>query len=179
MKNKKLIAILAIVALLIGGLWLYHDYNAHIGVTEESREQLLHGSIVPETNWSIATETEIEGYLVSAIYASNNKSGLAIFEPIKNGGYKFQYGIATDAGQPIVEHNMINRNHYDLIWFNGAQTEYAEVIYTIDGQQQEAIRFDTADMGIIYNHSPAKEYSIQVIYYDADGNTYETPMLID
>lgn len=144
----------------------------NIGATKENREQLLNESIVPENNWNIATETEIEGYLISAIYASNNKSGLAVFEAGKNDGYKLQRSMTVDTDQVIYTHEFLNNNHYDVIWFNGAQTEYAEVIYTINGQQQEAIRFDTRDMGIIVNPSPAKDYSIDVIYYDADGNTY-------
>lgn len=175
MNKKKLIVVLVtfgIAVLLVGGLLLYYNYNAHIGATKENREQLLHKSIDPKTSWNIATEAEIEEYLVSAIYSSNNKSGLAIFEPVKNGGYKFQDSITTDINQLIVNQTTINGNPYDLIWFNDAKAEYAEVIYTIDGQQQEAIRFDTTDMGIIYNPSPAKEYSIRVIYYDTDGNTY-------
>lgn len=146
--------------------------NSGSGATQEEREELLHDNIVPESNWNIVAETEIEGHLTSAIDGTNHKSGLAAFESTGNNGYEFKSAKTANMDQVIFDEAFLGKNHYDLIWFDGVQTEYAEVIYTIDGKQQDALRFDTTDMDIIVNPSPAKEYSIQVIYFDADGNTY-------
>lgn len=67
----------------------------------------------------------------------------------------------------------INGEWYDLFWFNGAQTEYAEIIYTVNGEKSEVSKYDTIDMNLIYAKSPEKDYSIEVCYYDSDGNRYE------
>ena len=67
----------------------------------------------------------------------------------------------------------INGSWYDLIWFNGAQTEYAEIIYTIDGKKRDTLKYDTTDMDIICINNPEKEYTINVSYYDKNGNKYE------
>ncbi len=166
MKRMMPLAIAMVMLLVLAGCG-----NSGRGSAREEREELLRGNIVPERHWNIVNETEVEGYLVSA-YTSNDKNGLAVFASDKNDGYEFERATTVNTNDVIVTHDFWDTTHYDLIWFNGAQTEYAEVIYTINGQQQEAIRFDTRDMGIIVNPSPAKDYSIDVIYYDADGNTY-------
>ena len=62
---------------------------------------------------------------------------------------------------------------FDFIWFNGAKKEYAEITYTINGQVQDTLRYNTDDMDIISIKNPEKEYSIHVAYYDNDGNKYE------
>ena len=45
--------------------------------------------------------------------------------------------------------------------------------YTIDDVEQEPIIHDAKEMDIFINASPAKDYSISVIYYDEDGNKYQ------
>ncbi len=67
----------------------------------------------------------------------------------------------------------VNGDWYDLIWFNGAETEYAEITYTINGKENKVLRYDTTDMDIIYNKNPEKEYSMKIYYYDSEGNWYE------
>ena len=165
---KRIIPLVIVMVMLLALAGCGHSGR---GAAREDREELLGGHVVPERNWNIVNETEVGGYLVSA-YASNDKSGLAVFAANKNGGYEFEHATTANTNDIIVTNDFWNATHYDLIWFNGAQTEYAEVIYTIDGKQQDALRFDTTDMDIIVNPSPAKEYSLQVIYYDAEGNTY-------
>ena len=68
---------------------------------------------------------------------------------------------------------MANGAWYDLVWFQGAETEYAEVTYTVGGQEQQPLRFDTGEMEILSIKNPQKEYSMQVVYYDGEGNRYE------
>ena len=102
-----------------------------------------------------------------------NKSTLAIFEPTGNGDYKFSTSTNRNSDEIIVGGVAINGEWYDLIWFNGAKTEYAEITYTINGQVQDTLRYNTDDMDIISIKNPEKEYSIHVAYYDNDGNKYE------
>ena len=121
----------------------------------------------------VAKELELGGYIVSGAYSADNKSTLAIFEPTGNGDYKFSTSTNRNSDEIIVGGVAINGEWYDLIWFNGAKTEYAEITYTINGQVQDTLRYSTDDMDIISIKNPEKEYSIHVAYYDNDGNKYE------
>ena len=67
----------------------------------------------------------------------------------------------------------INNDWYDLIWFNGAQTEYAEVTYTINNEKEKTMKFDTRDMDLIYIKNNEQSYKMDVYYYDNEGNIYE------
>ena len=122
---------------------------------------------------TLAKELELGGYIVSGAYSADNKSTLAIFEPTGNGDYKFSTSTNRNSDEIIVGGVAINGEWYDLIWFNGAKTEYAEITYTINGQVQDTLRYSTDDMDIISIKNPEKEYSIHVVYYDNDGNKYE------
>lgn len=87
--------------------------------------------------------------------------------------YTFQSSTNRNSDEIIVSSVVINQEVYDLIWFNGAQTEYAELLYTVGNQPQEPQKFNTNDMSIICVRSPAKEYTISVSYYDHNGNKYK------
>ena len=143
------------------------------GDTITSRESILNTAISKGNEWTIAKELELGGYIVSGAYSTDNKSTLAIFEPTGNGDYKFSTSTNRNSDEIIVGGVAINGEWYDLIWFNGAKTEYAEITYTINGQVQDTLRYNTDDMDIISIKNPEKEYSIHVAYYDNDGNKYE------
>ena len=95
------------------------------------------------------------------------------FEPVGNGNYRFMTSTNRNNDEIIISGAVINGKWYDLVWFHGAKTEYAEITYTISGQRQNPLRFSTEDMDILYQEQPAKEYSMQVVYYDRDGKKYE------
>ena len=57
------------------------------GSTVQSREELLE-NIPKGTDWKIAKETEFQNYIISGMYSSDGKSGIAVFEPLDNGKYK-------------------------------------------------------------------------------------------
>lgn len=93
--------------------------------------------------------------------------------PTKIGNYRFITSTNRDHDDIILSGAMINGEWYDFIWFQGAQTEYAEITYSINGQVQNTMRYDTEDMEIISIKNPEKEYTIQAVYYDSAGNKYE------
>ena len=169
MKKKILLPILIIMVCII----VYFIWSQPSGNTIESREQILNNEVAKGNNWTISKEVEIEGYIISGAYSADNKSTLAIFKPISNNKYKFVKSINCNNDEIIISRAIINNNNYDLIWFNGAKTQYAEIIYTIDGQIQDTLKYNTTDMDIIYNKNPEKEYTINVRYYDNKGNKYE------
>ena len=157
----------------IAAAFLYFFSLTPKGDTITSRESILNTAISKGNEWTIAKELELGGYIVSGAYSTDNKSTLAIFEPTGNGDYKFSTSTNRNSDEIIVGGVAINGEWYDLIWFNGAKTEYAEITYTINGQVQDTLRYNTDDMDIISIKNPEKEYSIHVAYYDNDGNKYE------
>ena len=145
-------------------------YNNMLAELQVNDEVLTRGGIVGK----IITIDEDQLVIQSGgAYSADNKSTLAIFEPIGNGDYKFSTSTNRNSDEIIVGGVAINGEWYDLIWFNGAKTEYAEITYTINGQVQDTLRYNTDDMDIISIKNPEKEYSIHVAYYDNDGNKYE------
>lgn len=172
MKKKYLLYMLIpIICIICVGAYLSN--SALNGDTLESREALLNHAIAKGNEWTIAKEIEIDGYIISGAYSANGKSTIAVFEPTSNKKYKFSSSTTRDSEEIILGRAFINGEWYDLFWFNGAQTEYAEIIYTVNGEKSEVSKYDTIDMNLIYAKSPEKDYSIEVCYYDSDGNRYE------
>ncbi len=172
MKKKMLLIGLVTIACVVGIL-ICCAYSSSDGKTIESREELLDNAISTGESWSIAKEIEIDGYIISAAYSTDNKSTIAVFKPELNGRYEFSTSTNRNSDEIIIGGAIINEDWYDLIWFNGAQTEYAEIIYTINGKESKPLRYDTTDMDIIYNKNAEKDYSMEVYYYDSEGNRYE------
>ena len=73
----------------------------------------------------------------------------------------------------IISGVSINENWYDLIWYNGAETEYAEVTYTVNDVKENKLKFDTSNMDLISIKNNEKSYQLDVSYYDNEGNRYE------
>lgn len=143
------------------------------GNTVESREGLLDTAIPEGSNWTISKEIEVDNYIVSGAYSANGKSTIAVFVPTPNGKYKFSTSTNRENKDIIVGGAIINGEWYDLIWFNGAQTEYAEIIYTVNNVRKEPLKYDTTNMDLICIKNPEKEYSVGACYYDRKGNRYE------
>lgn len=171
--KKKILIFGLIIAICIGSVFVYYAYSVTAGDTIESREFLLDKAIATGEDWIIVKEAKIEGFIISAAYSTDNKSTLAVFEPEAKGKYKFSTSVNRQSDEIIIGGAIINGDWYDLVWFNGAQTEYAEIVYTINGKENKPLKFDTADMNIIYNKNPEKEYELSVCYYDSEGNKYE------
>ena len=171
--KKKILLFGLIFVICISSVLVYYACSVNAGNTIESREALLDKAITTGENWNIVKETEIEGYIISAAYSTDNKSTLAVFEPESNGKHKFSTSVNRRSDEIIIGGVIINGEWYDLVWFNGAKTEYAEIVYTINGKENKTLKFNTADMDIIYNKNPEKEYEMSVCYYDSEGNKYE------
>lgn len=171
-RKKWLPAVLA-VAVFVAVACIFAFSSAPGGETVESRQEMLNAAISKGGDWTILKELELEDCVVSAAYSADRKCALAVFEPQGNGTYKLRTSTTRDADQIIVTSTMANGVWYDLVWFQGAKTKYAEITYTVDGQVQDTLRFDTEDMEILSIENPQKEYSMHVVYYDGEGNKYE------
>lgn len=171
MTKKKLLTALALVICIAG--FMYFRSSIPKGDTVAGRERMMNKAILKGDGWTIAKELELEGYIISGAYSTDGRSTIAVFEPTGNGNYKFVTSTNRNDDEIIISRAAIKGKRYDLIWFNGAETEHAEITYTVNGQVQDTLKYDTDDMDIIYNKSPGKEYSVHVVYYDDDGNKYE------
>ena len=169
MKKRILIGIITL-AVLIAVFVGYQYFTAPKGDTLASREELLQGAKTGD--WHIQTETELDGYIVSGAY-SDSEIAIAVFAPKGEGKYGLQTTTVRLPEEIVIGGSMIGDKWYDLIWFNGAQSEYAEIVYTTNGETQEPLRYDTRDMNIIFSEAPSKDYNINVVYYDSEGNKYE------
>ena len=170
MKKKKLLLILVVC---IVGMIAYFIGSSPKGDTIESREALLNKAIVKGSSWTIVKETKIEDLLICCAYSTDGKSTIAVFEPTSNGKYMFSTSTNRDSDDIIISGAVINGEWYDLFWFNGAQTEYAEIVYTVNGVRKAPLKYDTTNMDLICIKNPEKSYSIDINYYDGAGNKYE------
>ncbi|MBQ2922808.1 MAG: hypothetical protein IJE60_06985 [Tyzzerella sp.] len=171
--KKKYVLYVLIPLICIIGAFLYVSNLSPKGDTIESREALLNNAILGSKDWTIIKENKIDDYIISCAYSAKGQSTIAVFEPMSNKKYKFSTSTNRDNTDIIIGGTIINGEWYDLIWFNGAQTEYAEIIYTVNGAPKEPLKYDTTNMDLIYIKNSEKDYSIDVCYYDSDGKRYE------
>lgn len=163
------IVILSILLIEVVGTSIHSKPD---GYTLHSREQLLQ-NLPRGFDWKIAAETEINDHIVSGIYSRDNKSGIAVFMPFGEKKYKLLARQWRDDDDIIISNFVIDNVWYDVIWFNGAKTDYAEITYNINGENQETIIHNSKGMEIFLNPAPAENYGLNVVYYDNAGNKYE------
>lgn len=166
MRRKMWITIGAAMILTAGFLWTRPPACA----TVEAREARLEEVLTSGSGWNLVAEQELEGYLIGGAVDASGRPVLAVFAP-EGRGYQLQQAYGEGAGvvQDIVR---INETWYDLAWFGGAATEYAEITYTVDGETLGPYRYDTADMPVLCRPAPSNHYQISVTYYDDQGNPY-------
>lgn len=171
-KNIFIVIFVIIIIMIVGYICFELVCKKSNGSTLDSREKLLNANSNPQS-WNIVKEVKIDKYIISGINFSN-KSGIAIFENIKYDNYKLNSMYQNYSNKIITTGLFINEIWYDVCWFNGASTDYAEFIYTDINGNVEKIKFETDDMNVIYSKSPfEKDYTLKVVYYDEFGNIYE------
>ena len=168
MNKKRLLYVLIPLICIIGAL-LHFSNTLPKGNTVESREELLNNAIPKGDSWTVSKEIEIDKYIISCAYSANGKSTIAVFEPTSNGKYKFLTSTNRQNEDIIIGGAIINGEWYDLIWYNGTQTEYAEITYSTSGKEDETLKYDTTKGDIIYIKNNEKEYNLSVCYYDSKG----------
>lgn len=171
MRMKKYIfAVATILILSIAFVSFFFQQSKLDGSTVESRELRLNQS---DNGIHIASEIKIDEHIISGIIAANNKYGLAIFGPEDNNKYKLQTRLLRDNGEIIIGHTVVNETGYDLFWYNQLNLDYAEIEYTVQGKKLEPIKLDARENRILYYKAPSNDYSVEVTFYDTQGNSYE------
>ncbi len=172
-KKKRIIfLVLGIILIMLIGSPIISYCMRPNGSTMESREQMLK-DLPKDTNWTIVTERLLDGYLITGIVSDNGKAGIAVFEPKGDGKYKLSTSYHRDWDDVIIGGTLIGDVWYDLVWFNGAQTERAEVTYTVPNEASQSTVYLSDNDTIICSPSPFENYTLHVIYYDSEGNKYE------
>ena len=170
--KKVIIVFSAIIALFICFSAVRY-FDRPDGSTLQSREEIC-AEFPRGKDWKIAIEQELNDYIISGIYSRDGMSGIAVFEPYGNGKYKLHSREWRDNDRIIITGITVDNLWYDVIWFNGAKTDYAEISYTLDGVKQEPIIHNSKNMEIFIHPAPTNdEYGIDVVYYDNEGNKYE------
>lgn len=123
--KKKIGIVFGVLIILFLAYSAWNYFGKPDGSTVQSREELLE-NIPKGTDWKIAKETEFKNYIISGMYSSDGKSGIAVFEPLDNGNYKMSSRERRENDEIIISGYIIDGTWYDLVWFNGAQTEYSE-----------------------------------------------------
>lgn len=169
---KKSIIVFAVLFAFIAGIGAVQYFNRPDGSTLESREEIC-AEFPKGKDWKISVEQEFNDYIISGIYSRDGMSGIAVFEPAGNGKYKLYSREWREQDDIVITGITIDNMWYDIVWFNGAKTDYAEITYTYGGKAQEPIIHNAKGMEIFINPAPAKDYSMDVVYYDSEGNKYE------
>jgi hypothetical protein len=170
MKVKKYVFVTAIILILsVVFISFFYQQSKLDGSTLESRELRLNQS---DDGIHIASEIKIDEYIISGIISTNSQYGLAVFEP-ENNKYKLKTRSLEDNSEIVTEHTIINGTDYDLFWYNQADLDYAEITYAVQGKKLEPIKLDAGENKILYYRAPGDDYSVEVIFYDTQGNQYE------
>ena len=169
---KKAIIVFAVLLAIIVGFGAIPYFSRPDGSTLESREEIC-AEFPRGKDWKISVEQELNDYIISGIYSRDGMSGIAVFEPYGNGKYKLQSREWREQDRIIITGITIDNMWYDIVWFNGAKTDCAEITYTYDGKAQEPIIHNSKGMEIFINPAPAKDHILDVVYYDSEGNKYE------
>ncbi len=175
MRSKKRNAAICLIAAgCLAGILIWQHTKPN-GSTTESREELLNAALSKGEDWTIVRETEVEEHLVCGACSADNRAAIVVFEPSGNGKYVFSTATCGDRKAVLFGGAVLNGDWYDLAWFCGEQTEYAEILYSVGGAAEPALRYDTSNMEVLYHRNPKKEYSVRVCYYDAVGGQYTWP----
>lgn len=170
--NRKLWGSILVIVLLLVGFWILQYPVLPAGNTVESREELL-SDIDGKTEWHISSEQTVEDHIASAIYSSDGKSGIALFEPADNGNYPLLTQVTENSDKVVTFRASINDSWYDFVWFNGAQTDHADLTYTYDSGESEIKTYPTDHMELLCVPAAPENCVLNVVYYDSDGNSYE------
>ena len=146
---KKAIIVFAVLLVIIVGIGAVQYYGRPDGSTPQSREEIC-AEFPRGKDWKIAIEQELNDYIISGIYSSNEMSGIAVFKPYGNGKYKLHSREWRDNDRIIITGITVDNKWYDVVWFNGAKTDYAEITYTLDGVKQEPIIHNAKGMENLY-----------------------------
>ena len=173
MKSKRIVISLIVIVAMGIVATIFSITNINSCDTTVNRELRLREIENLGEVTTIGEELIIDGYIISGYTTKNNQYGLAVFAPTGDDKYEFQSNYNMQNNELISLTIIINQTNYNIFWANKANLDYAEIIYTVDGNTGETITIDAQDNQIIYTDFFAKEYSVEYSFVDKNGNRYE------
>jgi len=169
---RKILGIFALLGLIvIIAFAVIQTGNGNFdGSTKESREAILSSGGVK--NWSILHETEVEGYIISAI-SCEDECEIAIFEPLKDGNFGYVTSTKDTEGEVSSIPVLLNDRRYLLTYANISNPDHAEITFTVDETVCTPIILDATNGHILVTEIPQGKFSYEVFYFDTNGNQYK------
>ena len=168
--NKKTLLFLVIIIVLCLAAVAFIVYGPEDGRTMESRAKMIDSE--NDIEWQIVEERNIEGYIVSGI-TCGQKEGIAVFEPEENGKYRFLGATFVEPGSVVRETFLLagrSGKSIHVFWLNREDLDYAEITVAVNGKNPTTEKYDLSESALIYTSVDADYYSLDVAYYDKNGN---------
>lgn len=169
--GEKYRLVILFVFLICGSIYIICQQPPK-GITVSEREELLQDFPKGE-DWKIVREETVENYIISGAVSRDGLEGLAVFKPSGKNGYRLSSRAWNQQGEVLITGAMIHETWYELIWFYGAETEYAEIVYTLENQEKKEMRHSSEHGEIFCAPAPDGSFSVHAVYYDSEGNQYE------
>lgn len=166
MRRKIFLLGVALVVILFGLIFC----NIADCSTISHREQYLN-QLADINDVHIVSEIMIDNYIISGYVSSNRSYGIAIFEPMYRGKYKFQSNVNCSENEVLFSTVIINDVFWDLIWINKLDLDFARIVYYTDAGIK-VYKLDASNNKILHVQSPAKNYDVLVNLVDNNGYCY-------
>ncbi len=169
--NKKTIGIiLAVLVLIIIGIVSINILTKPDGKTTESRYKILQ-DLPGRYNWNIISEIELEEYIICGI-SSDYSDGIAFFEPVGNGKYKFSKEYHIRKGNGMSDYLTVNGTEYLFLWINNPEFAYAEIVF-IDEEgkptNSEKIKVTANKNFVVYTEFSSQQGDYAITFYNSEG----------
>jgi len=173
MKNKKATLLVVLLFIFIAGS--IYSINRQNGNTVEARQIILSKR---DNHVIILREIIIENSIISEMIDQKSGYGYAQFEKNEYGNYILKTKmVRTGQDEPIVmDILVINDEVYNVLMFNKACLEYAEVIYTDDttNKKHDPIRVEMNNQTVSLIKAPEySSYTMSVVFYNYKGDRFE------
>lgn len=163
---------MALVIVVVYGVRYFQNSKIHNGATLESRKVCVKEKY---EGIRITEEIRIDDYIVSGIVDTNGDYGFAVFEPKGTEKYILQSTCLAEQGHVAIGQLRTGEKAYNLFWSDQTDLDRAEIIYTDQSgnEMMEPIILDAEENNILYHEAPDSDYTVTVVYYDHNGNSYE------
>lgn len=163
---------LLIAALIAGaGMFMKYQKESQIGTTRALREERLqeanHVSVCIKDEYFM---DETEDLLICTFDIYNGQeSGIAFFEKQENGSYHFK--ASSWGGKRMIK--LDTYDDYLVFYLDQPNIGHVELTFNPDGDESWTETHETTGLLWIKRPDTLLSYSIDIEYYDVDGNLYE------
>ena len=163
-----LIGILVSIILFLGYAFSHYIYESQIGTTLEKRQERLqeanHESVQIREEYMVNSELLLS---IFDIYGGE-ESGMAFFEKEENGSFHFKSSMWS--GRNGIK--MDSFSDYLFFFLDQPNITHAEVTIVPEGGEAWTETYETTGIFWIERPDLKTHFSVELTYYDVDGNAY-------